>query len=259
MNGSHDSRFYLVEAFELSHKVPSLSIVIPAFNQEKLIGGTLQALSRAITLPAELIIINDSSEDGTLTSILEWCHLHQKISDSKFTLVSVYATRRQVFETGCDNFGFELSRADFVLELQADIVLLEVGFDARMLRALGCRENLLALSGKGVEPFTSAFSMMIAKGGTTVSRGSTALTHVVNTLLAPARRVLNLALRKMLPSIPSRKREVGTTPSYEPFPTGQTFPVSKMAGSLSDVQLDSPPQDQIWIGETIMRGPNYVQ
>lgn len=244
----------MIEKLDFSSRDPSLSIVIPAFNQEKLIARTLDSLTQALTLPAELIVINDSSEDKTLDAILGWCRSLHKTSDSKYASVSVYGTRRQVFETACDNFGFRQSKSDFILELQADILISENGFDARMIEALRLRDDILALSGRGVESFESAFSLMGRKGGTTVSRGITPRRHLWNTLLTPARRFLDLVVGLFKTNAPlDGGREI--MPPFQPFPDGSQFQVSRQAGKLSAEPFHSHPRNQIWLGESIMRGP----
>ncbi len=47
----------------------SLTIVIPVFNRRELIGGTLDSLMRSEVLPAEVIVVDNGSSDGTY----EWC------------------------------------------------------------------------------------------------------------------------------------------------------------------------------------------
>lgn len=56
-------------------RTPSLSIVIPAYNEEQCIEGTLaqtQQYLRARSLPAELVVSDDGSRDGTAQLVRAW-------------------------------------------------------------------------------------------------------------------------------------------------------------------------------------------
>ncbi len=60
-----------------SPKTPPLSIIIPAFNEEKVILRTIK-FALAVDYPAfEVIVINDGSEDKTLETIIDAFHLGQ--------------------------------------------------------------------------------------------------------------------------------------------------------------------------------------
>ena len=53
----------------MSHERPYLSIVIPAYNEEKRIGETLQKILEFIatkSFPAEILVVDDGSVDGTV-------------------------------------------------------------------------------------------------------------------------------------------------------------------------------------------------
>ena len=44
---------------------PTLYIVIPALNEEEIIGQTLERIEAEVDLPHEVIVVNDHSTDGT--------------------------------------------------------------------------------------------------------------------------------------------------------------------------------------------------
>ena len=246
--------FQLVERYSSSNERPILSVVMPVFNQEAVITKTLDSLVETLTTPCELILIDDSSEDSSLSLMLAWTRGLSRKGIKPIKDVFVYTSKRQMFETACDNFGFSLSRGTYVLEVQADIHMTEVGFDDRMVQAMGLDPEILALSGKGTETFESAFRLMISKGGTTVSRGPTPFRHFLNTLLAPLYYTSHFLRRRALKGR-SPGENIARAGMVEPFPSEQMFRLSGLAGDPAAETISQYPRDKIWLGETVMRGP----
>jgi glycosyltransferase involved in cell wall biosynthesis len=57
-----------------------ISIIIPAYNEEKLIGLTLQSLVEQSVLPHQVIVVDDSSQDKTVEVIKSFCEKYNWIT-----------------------------------------------------------------------------------------------------------------------------------------------------------------------------------
>lgn len=89
-----------------------LSIVIPTFYEEKIIGDTLSSLKSQLTLPHELIVSDGGSKDKTV-------EIAAKYADK----VVVYnGTKRQTIAQG-RNDGAKAAQGDFFAFLDADCVI----------------------------------------------------------------------------------------------------------------------------------------
>ncbi len=55
---------------------PQLSVIVPVFNEEKTILGVLEALEKALSLPHEVIVVDDGSADGTAAIVETFAKKH---------------------------------------------------------------------------------------------------------------------------------------------------------------------------------------
>jgi glycosyltransferase involved in cell wall biosynthesis len=123
---------------------PKLTIVIPMFNQAKIIENILYQLFNSIELPFDLIIINDASEDNSSEIVRSF------LSNTNFTkivnaiLIENYSP---IYETACDNLGFKMARTEYILEFQSDIYVNHKGFEKKMIDAIE-KFNLTSVSGR---------------------------------------------------------------------------------------------------------------
>jgi glycosyltransferase involved in cell wall biosynthesis len=58
---------------------PQLSIIVPAFNEEKTILNVLEALEKALSLPHEVIVVDDGSADGTAAIVEKYAAKHSSV------------------------------------------------------------------------------------------------------------------------------------------------------------------------------------
>jgi len=131
---------------------PTISVVVPVFNQEKVIEETLDSIIYNMKNSFELLIIDDSSTDGTFKAVINFCN-EIIFSDTKLSTIKIFKSKNQVFETYCDYVGIEASCGTYILEIQADMKLLEMNFDENMRAALEQHPNLFMISGRGTMPF----------------------------------------------------------------------------------------------------------
>ncbi|MFZ4622444.1 MAG: glycosyltransferase family 2 protein, partial [Bacteroidota bacterium] len=112
---------------------PMVSIVIPAWNEEKTIARTLYSLSKIRTkYPTELIIVNNNSTDNTQT-ILDACGVR-----------SIIETRQGIAQAR--QTGLLAAKGTFVLSGDADTLYPE-GWVNVMMEEL-VKENVVAVWGK---------------------------------------------------------------------------------------------------------------
>src|SRR5687767_6634207 len=96
---------------------PELSILIPAYNEEALIGSTLDGLKAHLSARPEtyeVIVVDDGSRDGTSSCIQEWKNknsvdLHLLINEQN--LGKGFSIQRGVME----------SRGRFIIFIDADL------------------------------------------------------------------------------------------------------------------------------------------
>ncbi len=257
MQNSYTELVLLAE--ELRNKQqPVLSVVVPVFNQELVIRQVLDSIEKCVDLPFELILIDDASEDDSRAEILNWMDTCLSSARSELTRVRFLISESQVFETACDSQAFELAVAPYILEVQADMVLTETGFVRRFVKAFDAFPNLLALSGRGVQSFESAFELFLEKGGTTVSRSRSPFIHAAKSLFAIAFNLLGLRLLMKTPA--AHVSLAGQNiPLQNVCPSDAEFKHLRSAGRLGSLVNFNPSlqefSNQIWFGETIMRGP----
>ncbi len=123
---------------------PLFTVVTPTFENGHKICDQLISVSDCSTLPFDWIIIDDGSTDETLRYAMEY--LAQPLG-RVCDLIILY-NPVPIFETACDNFGFFLSRTEYIIEIQADIFVDETGFDSALIRRLLDPSKPAAASGR---------------------------------------------------------------------------------------------------------------
>lgn len=98
----------------------SLSIVIPAYNEEHEIGKTLTRILSLLSFPSivEIIVINNGSTDGT-----------QKVINNFASVISV-ELKSKVTVAAARNVGWRIAKNNIVAFLDADILITEPWQDA---------------------------------------------------------------------------------------------------------------------------------
>lgn len=95
-----------------------LSVVVPVFNRENIVGATLKSIEHQSYRPFEIIVVDNGSADGTLRTINEWA-------------ASVRENGLEIVVTSCPtpgaaaarNHGLSLARAPWVLFFDSDDVM----------------------------------------------------------------------------------------------------------------------------------------
>jgi len=125
---------------------PQLSVVMPIHNQEDRIITTLSSvINNTIDCNYELILILDSCSDNTETVVLQ---LVQNIISEWITDIIILKSKNPLFETAADNLGFICSRGDHILEIQADIEIIDKGYNTKLHIPFKIRDDVIGVSGR---------------------------------------------------------------------------------------------------------------
>jgi glycosyltransferase involved in cell wall biosynthesis len=244
---------------------------MPIFNQQGVIQQNLNKLAASVRSKWELILIDDSSTDRSLEASVDWAREARSEYDS-LCRVRVLKTKHQVFETLCDAIGIGEATGPYVLEVQSDMELLESGFDEKLLCAIKSHQDLLMISGRGchtLEEVTQSFTLEVkkAKKGFFLSR------LVAKEALGFANAVRGRVLlfiagllsktsspvhgNSQAPKLSSSEHDGALLPSLE------SFSLEGRAGRLGmlieqDFRREDLRQNQMWLSETVMRGPLLI-
>ena len=132
---------------------------MPIYNQEQIIEKNINSIFKYTTeLPYELILILDSCSDSTETIILNMISqgIHTNTLPELLTNILVLRSLTPLFETAADNLGFLCSRGKFILEIQADMEMTELGYNMKLLKPFSLYNSILGISGRCCHGLTYA-------------------------------------------------------------------------------------------------------
>jgi hypothetical protein len=124
---------------------PRFTIVTPTFNCASTIGAYMEATACNASMPFDWILIDDGSDDDTVGQA------RVAFESSAWRWVARATIIRNpvpIFETACDNIGFNLAETNVIIEIQSDIHVREAAFDALIMRAFALRSQPAAVSGR---------------------------------------------------------------------------------------------------------------
>ena len=223
------------------------SIIMPVFNQEKIIQKNLEALKSSIGTISELIIINDASEDDTNAEILQFMSDFLPVQN-KLRRIKYFSFKKQNFETYCDFFGISQSSGKFILEVQADMRIIDPNFDQKMIRNLRNNPDIFMLSGRGIMSFNEILGTFRKSLGNEAVSSTSILRKLVRLILKNHKQV----------QIVNTGEEIVEKIKIDQFqPSEEDFRLMRKAGRLGRL-VDTNPEIQtmnLYVGETVMRGP----
>lgn len=134
---------------------PHTSIVIPIHNQEEIIVHNTESILRCTTdSPYELILILDSCTDRTKEHLLAFfaTFAHPPL----LTNILMLESMTPLFETTADNIGFLCARGLFLLEIQADMEMVQPGYNTVLMKPFTQLPDLIGVSGRCCHGLTNA-------------------------------------------------------------------------------------------------------
>jgi glycosyltransferase involved in cell wall biosynthesis len=103
---------------------PLLSIIIPTYNRAHLIGETLESIVNQTYTNWECIVVDDGSTDNTELILNEFIK-----KDSRFSYYKRPESRKKGANS-CRNYGFEVSKGDWIKWFDSDDILFPNAFEA---------------------------------------------------------------------------------------------------------------------------------
>lgn len=100
-------------------------IIIPAYNEQKNIGLTLDSILKQTFLPQKVVVVNDNSTDNTVAIVKEFIEKHNFISLVNTNSEQIHLPGSKVINAF--NQGLETldENYDFIVKLDADLILPE--------------------------------------------------------------------------------------------------------------------------------------
>ena len=129
---------------------PEFSVVMPIHNQETIITDNLNSVLKHMDGTFEMILVVDACSDQTLERILDWV---EQPKPQSLTRLVVILSVTPLFETAADNIGFRLAKSPYILEIQADMLMTEKGFNRILERPFKRNENVIGVSGRCAHDF----------------------------------------------------------------------------------------------------------
>ncbi len=159
-----------------------IDIVISVFNQENLIEKVLYGLFKNTTTPFNLIIVFDGCTDKTEKRAFKYI----KRFKPKILINLIETEAPNVYETKANNIGFKLAKEDYMLTLQDDMVINELGWERRLTYPLRKFNDILAVSARHSQDIDSIngenhnYINRMAKELGTLPRNIFAIRDVIN-------------------------------------------------------------------------------
>ncbi len=126
----------------------AVSVIIPMYNVEKVIGGCFLSLSKQTIKTLELVFVDDCSTDGTFRMVSDWIKEHE--SSALICQLIKHSTNRGVAEAR--NTGLDNARGKYIYYVDSDdfiepdtLQLLYEEAETNQLDIVGC-EWLLSFS-----------------------------------------------------------------------------------------------------------------
>lgn len=101
----------------------NLYIIIPAHNEEKFIGLTLQSLLKQTTKPQKVVVVNDNSTDTTESIVNEFIQKNSSISLINSVSTATHLPGSKVIQAFHKGFETLDSNYDVIVKLDADLIL----------------------------------------------------------------------------------------------------------------------------------------
>ncbi len=110
------------------NKAPLISIIIPTYNRATLIAETLESVKLQTYTNWECIVVDDGSTDDTMERVLNICK-----EDERFSIVK-RPPQRESGGNGARNYGFEISRGEFINWFDSDDLMIYNKLDLQVKR-----------------------------------------------------------------------------------------------------------------------------
>jgi glycosyltransferase involved in cell wall biosynthesis len=240
---------------------PEVTIIMPVFDQSQIIENHIYSVLENATSRFAFFIVDDCSNDNSLALILD---LFERITvGAKYENlceVKIFSARRPWHETRCDDFLIRQAKSKFIIGIQADMKILETGFDSKLVKCMKQDRNIFSISARGVHNLELEILGLNSKSSYTYIPDSIIIKPLKNWI----KSLLRLNNQELYPN--PRRTKVSDWEDLV-FPRRE-IDQKATAGWLGDLHDFLPTEieegfskilnehsGQIWFGETVMRGP----
>ncbi len=115
---------------KLASKLPWVSFVIPARNEEKSIGNCINAIINDNYPKTEIIIVDDVSADNTVNIVRQF----QSKVNNKRLQVKLIRNKKRLGPAPCRNIGFDNSKGEFIIMFDAHSIIASKNYTRNYLR-----------------------------------------------------------------------------------------------------------------------------
>ena len=123
------------------------SVVMPVYNQESILVPNLQSVLECTQGSFELIVILDYCFDNSERNLIAF--LETLKPPVGLVQITVFKNADlPLFETKCDNIGFRFATGTYCLEIQADMKMVEPGYNLHLVKPFLQHDNVIAVSGR---------------------------------------------------------------------------------------------------------------
>lgn len=124
------------------------SVITPVYNQENIVVENLQSIINNTSDNFEIIMILDFCFDNTEQNIMNFLANYENKVDNFIQITIFKNEEKPLFEAKCDNIGFKYSSGKYCLEIQADMKMIEPGYNLHLTKPFNVCNNVIAVSGR---------------------------------------------------------------------------------------------------------------
>lgn len=153
-NPKNESNIKILTNKKIDNNLPFFSIIIPIYNQEKIIIDNLISIFNNTTEKTyEIILIIDACSDNTENILIDYFNDYDFTNNKLLTNLLILKSEIPLFETSADNLGFFCSSGKYCLEIQADMTMTENGYNMKLLKPFLLDNNIIGMSGRCCHSF----------------------------------------------------------------------------------------------------------
>lgn len=246
--------------YSFSFMSPELTVGVPLFNRGPDVASFLRNIVQSVTSPFILLLCDDSSSDDTLIRVNEFfSSLHYS---GNLVEVQIYSSPVQRFESYLDNFMLDLTKTDYFIEIQADMIISELGFDQKLVQAASTYSDLIALSGRGCHTFLEVQESFSDSLNTPIAQSLSVGMYLYLMIRRITKRFLLFCFGRSRVENQTVLENVFSAESYLRIDPNN-FILTGRAGridQLADVNFNVSDlaARKIYVGDTVMRGPLLI-
>lgn len=154
VNNPYENNIEILLNKKIKDEIPFFSIVIPIYNQETIILQNLESILNNTTEQMyEIILILDCCSDNSEEIVKKY--IDNMVVESYPLLINVVVLKSNIplFETSADNLGFYCSTGKYILEIQADMKMIDYGYNMQLLKPFILNNNIIGISGRCCHSF----------------------------------------------------------------------------------------------------------